>query len=296
MGNLVLTSIDSGFLLQKTGKIAIILALLCMAFFIKEPTIAKSYLYKIIREASRVSMMWQTRSWQEIKGDHFIVRYQPQDNNVADLVLQVAENSYEPVGQKFSYIPNSKSLIVVYPTKESLNKSFGWDADESAMGVYWAGVIRVLSPYAWIDENNPQQLAQIFESEGPVAHEFTHLMVDYATGGNYTRWLTEGIAQYEEAKITGYQMDHPKITAIDQMYPLKKMDREFDNLRNQNLAYYQSLQAVNYLVQQYGEQGISKLLTQLRNGLTMDQSFRKAFGISLAQFEANFKAWIVANQ
>lgn len=296
MGKLIFTSIGSGFLLHKSGKIAVILALLCMAFFIKGPIVAKSYIYRVIREASKISMMWQTRGWQETSGEHFIVRYEPQDNNVANLVLRVAENSYKPVSQKFGYIPNGKTLIVVYPSKESLNKSFGWDADESAMGVYWAGVIRVLSPNAWIEEKSPQQLAQVFESEGPVAHEFTHLMVDYATGGNYTRWLTEGIAQYEEAKITGYHMDHPKITVIDQMYPLKNMDRNFDNLQNQNLAYYESLQAVNYLVQHYGEQGIGELLTQLGHGLTMEQSFQRAFGISLDQFESNFKAWTVANQ
>jgi len=238
-------------------------------------------------------MMWQTRSWQEMRGNHFIIRYTPQDNNVAGLVLQVAESSFEPISQKFSYSPNKRTLIVVYPTKESLNRSFGWEADESAMGVYWAGVIRVLSPNDWIEGKNSQELARIFESEGPVAHEFTHLLVDYAAGGNYTRWLTEGIAQYEEGRLTGYRMDHPKITAVEQMYPLDDMDRNFDNLNNQNLAYYQSLQAVNYLVQQYGGEAIGELLTHLGYGFTMDESFRKSFGISLNQFEANFKVWTV---
>jgi hypothetical protein len=296
MGNLVFGSVDPGFLLQRVGKIAVILALLCMAFFIKEPVKGKTYIYRIIREVSRVNMMWQTRSWQEIRGKHFIIRYTPQDNNIAGLVLQVAESSFEPVSQKFSYTPNSQTLIVVYPTKVSLNRSFGWDADESAMGVYWAGVIRVLSPNDWIDCENPQELARVFESEGPVAHEFTHLLVDYATGGNYTRWLTEGIAQYEEGRLTGYHMDHPKITAVDQMYPLNEMDRDFDNLENQNMAYYESLQAVKYMVQQYGETAIGELLNQLGYGLTMDESFREVFGISLDQFETDFKVWTLVNQ
>lgn len=296
MGNLFFGSVDHGFLLPKIGKIAVILALLCMAFFIKEPIKAKTYLYRIIRDVSKINMMWQTRGWLELRGEHFIIKYTPQDSNVAGLVLQVAESSFEPVSQKFSYTPNSQTLIVVYPTKESLNRSFGWDADESAMGVYWAGVIRVLSPNDWIVGQNPQELARVFESEGPVAHEFTHLLVDYATGGNYTRWLTEGIAQYEEGKLTGYHMEHPRITEVDQMYPLNEMDRDFDNLKNQNMAYYESLQAVNYLVEQYGEEAIGELLTQLGYGLTMDESFRRAFGISLYQFETNFKEWTLVNQ
>ncbi|MDT3700916.1 MAG: peptidase MA family metallohydrolase [Thermincola sp.] len=295
MGSLVFASVDHGFLLSKIGKIAVILALLCMAFFIKEPVMAKSYLYKIIREASRVQMMWQTRGWQEIRGNHFIIKYTPRDNNVAGLVLEIAENSYEPVSRKFGYAPTKQTIIVVYPTKESLNRSFGWDADESAMGVYWAGVIRVLSPNDWIEGEDPEAQARIFADEGPVVHEFTHLVVDYASGGNYTRWLTEGIAQYEEGKLTGYEMDRPVITAADQMYPLDRMDREFDNLPNQNMAYYESLQAVNYLVHHYGEKAIYDLLAQLGSGLTMDESFKNVFGISLVQFETNFKEWTVEN-
>ena len=296
MSNLAFSAMDSGFLLQKAGKITVIIALLCMAFFITEPVMAKSYIYRAIRELSKINMRWQTRNWQEIDSSHFIVRYKPEDKNVAHMVLQVAEQSYNPVRTRFDYSPRGRTLVVVYPTKESLSHSFGWDADESAMGVYWAGVIRVLSPNAWISETDPQKILQTFETEGPVAHEFTHLIVDYTTGGNYARWFTEGIAQYEEQKLTGFQLDHDKVTSQDQMYAFSAMDRGFDNLSDQNMAYFQSLRAVDYLVSQYGEQSLNKILQELGKGLTMDQSFRRVIGVSLGQFEAGFKNWVVANK
>ena len=295
MSNLVVSTVNSSIIFQKTVKIAAVLALLCMAFFIFAPTITKSYIYKIFREGSKVQMLWQTRGWQEIQGSHFIVRYHPHDDKNAELVLSTAEEGYQPVVSKFGFNPKEKTLIVVYPTKESLGRSFGWTADESAMGVYWAGVIRVLSPTLWINETNPEKVKKIFETEGPVVHEFTHLMVDYQTGGNYTRWFTEGIAQYEEEKLTGYQLEERDVKHPGELYPFSKMDADFDRLTDQGLAYYQSLQAVNYIVDRYGEEGLRKVLDDLGKGNSMDKSFSKNLGLSMDQFESNFKKWAVVN-
>lgn len=295
MSNLVVPAVDSGMVLQKTVKITAILALLCMAFFIFAPTITKSYIYRVFREGSKVQMLWETRGWGEIQSSHFIVRYHPQDEKNAELVLSTAEKSYQPVISRFGFNPKEKTLIVVYPTKESLGRSFGWAADESAMGVYWAGVIRVLSPTLWIDETEPEKVQEIFETEGPVAHEFTHLMVDYLTGGNYTRWFTEGIAQYEEKRITGYQLEQRDVKHPGELYPLSRMDADFDRLTDQGLAYYQSLQAVNYIVDRYGEESLRNVLGDLGKGNSMEKSFMKNLGLSMDQFETNFKKWAVAN-
>ena len=70
--------------------------------------------------------------------------------------------------------------MVVYPDTASLAGSIGWNRNESAMGVYWAGSIRILSPGEWIKGD---ALEKQFKQEGPMVHEFTHLMVDEITKG-----------------------------------------------------------------------------------------------------------------
>lgn len=293
MNNILIQAIDSGLTSQKAGKIVLILLLVCFAYFLKEPIAAKSNVYKIFREVSIIQMSWITRNWDRVEGPHFIVKYHSGDKKNAEMVLDVAEKNYKTVSDKFGYIPKSKTLIAIYPTKQSLGRSFGWAADESAMGVYWAGAIRILSPSAWVESQNPDKFRTIFENEGPVVHEYAHLMVDYITGGNYTRWFTEGVAQYEEEQITGYTMDHREIKSPDEMYALSDMDKNFDNLEDQSLAYYESLEAVNYIVDRYGEAKLNRILTNLGDGYNMEDAFYEALHVKMPQFEKDFKNWIV---
>ncbi|MBU7007263.1 peptidase MA family metallohydrolase [Phosphitispora fastidiosa] len=293
MDNFALPTMSSGLVLQKSGRILFAAAMLFVIFSIIQPGVAKSQIYKGFRELSKHRMMWQTRGWSEVHSSNFVVRYTAQDSSIAEMVLESAEQSYEPVTRNFAGSYRGKILVVVYPTKDSLGRSFGWAADESAMGVYWAGVIRVLSPSAWIEEDDPEVVKEVFNNDGPLAHEFTHLLVDYETGGNYTRWFTEGIAQYIEAKVTGYRMDYRSIRDYDAIYPLSRMDRDFDSLNDQNMAYLQSFQIVNYLVELYGEDSLRDILEQLGRGRSMEASFKDVLGISLEQFEQDFGEWVI---
>lgn len=249
-------------------------------------------LYGLIREMAKIQMQWHTRNWEHMDSAHFTARFQPADAKAAALVLKTAEDSYRPVADDYGYKRAEKTLVVIYPTREELGRSFGWTSDESAMGVYWAGVIRVLSPGQWIDTSNPQAMAREFANSGPMSHEFTHLVVDYRTGGNYTRWFTEGIAQYEEYQLTGFELDREHQLTADNLYAFDQMDGTFDDLPDQSLAYHQSLAAINYLIDKYGHTKLDEILTDLGRGQTMDGSFRQALGVSLKQFEADFHDWV----
>ena len=85
------------------------------------------------------------------------------------MVAQAAEKAYEPVTQTLGYAPGAKTLICMYPNKRQLNQAFGWSGDQSAMGVYWGGVIQVLSPHVWLKDAS----ADDFIRSGPMVHEFT---------------------------------------------------------------------------------------------------------------------------
>lgn len=256
--------------------------LFLLVLSIKYPNLPKMMVYKVFREYVRFSMTWKTRHWQELAGNRFVLRFQPGDENVARMVLDTAEEALEPVNRFLKFNNEEKIPIIIYPDTLSLNRSFGWAANERAMGVYWAGVIRILSPNYWIKEGD---MTERFKSEGPMSHEYAHFVVDYITGGNYPRWLTEGIAQRVERSITGFEME---LNGTQEIYPLSEMDKDFDLLPNQSAAYRQSLAMVDFLVSKYGEDILYRLLQELGKGETIDRAFEKSIGVDVKGFEIQF--------
>lgn len=253
------------------------------------------YLYGIAREGTKYISYVQTFSLPQLTGEHFVVKYYPGDQQQAELVLEAAEQFITPISKKLGYQPKGKVLVVVYPNREQLNQFFGWPADESAMGVYWSGTIRVLAPREWINASGADQAKEEFFSSGPMAHEITHLAVDYLTRGNYNRWFTEGIAQYMELQLTGFRFTETAGALNQQRYSLNQLTNQFDQLPNQSLAYRQSLAAVYYLVSQYGEGKLITMLELLGQGQSIDAIFQQIYGFNLEKFENQLNNWLDIN-
>ncbi|SFQ98492.1 peptidase MA family metallohydrolase [Desulfoscipio geothermicus] len=274
--------------------LSLLLAFLFMAstfLLFRVPDSVKGYIYGLFREIARGQMLLRTAGWQQIEDDLMIIRYRG-DEEGANLVRETTRLFYERICDDFNYLPERKIPIVVYDSREALNASFGWPASENAMGVYWGGVIRVLAPQVWINENDPDAVRQIFRQAGPMAHEMTHLVLDYLARGNYPRWFTEGLAQYEEYKITGFMFGRQAGIWDRGLYPLNVMDRNFDALPDQALAYRQSLSAVEYIVAVYGEDGLHNIIKNLSRGVSFHDSLERALGVTPGRFEKAWHAWL----
>ncbi|MHB1125827.1 MAG: peptidase MA family metallohydrolase [Bacillota bacterium] len=268
----------------------ILLALIFIAitFSFKYPNAPKTVLYSLIREAAKARMQMDTSNWKTEESRNFVIKYKPQDAPVAGMVLDSAEKFHDPVSRLLGYYPSAKIPLVLYPDRHTLGKSFGWSADQGAMGVYWAGVIRVLSPLDWVDSDNYHDMTMTFDSTGPMAHEYAHLVMDYITAGNYPRWLTEGVAQYVEREVTGFVFEAPNGPA-NFWYPLSEMDGGFDNLPDQALAYRESLAMIDFLVQHNGFPALQRMLYDLGKGKTLNQAMQTEYGFSIDQFEKAFR-------
>ncbi|HBT19885.1 MAG TPA: hypothetical protein DEA47_00695 [Peptococcaceae bacterium] len=208
---------------------------------------------------------------------------------VTELVLEAAEKAFAPVNRMLNYEPLRKVPVVVYSSREVLSRNFGWDANQSAMGVYWAGVMHILSPEAWIDVGDKNEYREIFMQQGPMIHEYTHYVVDSIAGGNYPRWLTEGIAQYVERETTGYVFkSNPQEKEV---LSIGELEASFDDSQKAGIAYRQSLELVDFLVDCYGEEILVRILKRLGTGMTLSQTFKEELGISLKEWEQEFALW-----
>jgi len=226
----------------------------------------------------------KTADFNQMETDNFIIRYTIIDDNDINIVDSASEYAYETVTDFFNFKPQGKTMIVVYPDTVSLARSFGWDKSQKAEGVYWAGSIRVISPQFWQEEvlsNDDFDLLQA----GPLVHEFAHLMVDEQTRGNYNRWWTEGIAQYTEKKITGFQFDQPLANGQEfEIYSLADLNKKFDSDESL-LAYWQSLRIIEYIVADYGEASLFSIMDYLGQGDNLKQAITKALSVNFEEWE-----------
>jgi hypothetical protein len=273
-------------------EFTLVVALAAAVFFVNQPASRLGMrVYPLIREAAAAKMDYQTRNLSVAETPHFTIKYAEQDADTVAIVAQAAEAAYQPVTQGLGYTPGGKTIIVINQSRQELNRAFGWSGDQSAMGVYWGGVIQVLSPRVWLRDTS----AESFIRSGPMVHEYTHLVLDHLTRGNYPRWFTEGLAQYEEYKVNGYEWRTANNSLQGQLYPMTALDENFDGLTNQALAYRESLAAVRYIAAVHGEDKLRQLISFLAAGCSMEDAVAAALGMDYSEFAAAWPHWARAN-
>lgn len=263
------------------------LTLFCSISYLEKPELIKINFYSLSRIFNRKYLAFAFKDWNELKGRYCTVKYKNGDQSSALIVLSQAEEVYEQLTDRYQLFKLPLPLtVIIYPSSEELNSSLGWSAEESALGAYQAGLIRLLSPSAYLPGVSSEQLEEVYRNNGPLIHEFTHLLVDYKAGGNYPRWFTEGLAQYEEKQMLGLVWSK----AGANWFSFEQLSgKGFDLIEDQAGAYWQSLVLVDNLVAAYGWDRMENFLTGLASGVKFETAFANRFGIELSLWEAKMK-------
>ncbi|AJQ29757.1 peptidase MA family metallohydrolase [Pelosinus fermentans] len=252
------------------------------------PTKPRMWLYPLVRQAVQIKVNYEARDMATYETAHFRIKYAPVDADTVSMIGQAAEAAYQPVVETLQYAPSGKTLILIHSNKNQLRQAFGWSGNESAMGVYWGGTIQLLSPHVWLNDG---ESVEEFIHSGPMVHEYTHLVFDHITNGNYPRWFTEGLAQYVEYRANHYEWITADNVLDDRMYTMRELEDSFDELSNQSLAYRQSLAAVRYMAEVYGEDTLQDVVKSLKAGDSLEKAIRKNVGMDYATFENSWKQW-----
>lgn len=270
------------------GRIAILLfsPLLFFCLLRLSWTTLKITVWPSYREVNRALTYVRQIGSCRLEGKYSIVYYPDGEERAARIVLRAAEKFIPEVAAVFGVTLHRRVPVTLYPNQQELNRAFGWLANEGTMGVYWAGTISVLSPRAWIPAQDEAFLEETFLRDGPIAHEATHLVVDYLTRGNCPRWLTEGLAQEVEWRLTGFLFPPPQ--SFCDWYSFGALE-DFDALADQRLAYYQSFLMVRYLLREVGPEGMKELLSQLGRGISFAQALCAVTGYHVGEFEERFR-------
>ncbi|MGB9679562.1 MAG: peptidase MA family metallohydrolase [Minisyncoccia bacterium] len=268
---------------KKKLTVFILSFIFVVLIFISSNTI--STLYPIYKSYNKTRIEDNVKNYKTLESEHFIVKYEGNNDDIAKLVILIGEKHYIGVVNDLGFEPINKSLIIVYNNPDKMNRDFSLAKGESAMGLYFNGVISIENPYLWIGSKD--NIEEVFEKEGPIVHEFTHLIVDDIAKGNYPVWFTEGVALLEEYRQNGFEWGKD-LSYKGLPYNLEQLTNNFNSL-DESLAYKRSYEILKAITDRYGIEAVKNILFDLGKGDNLSDSFYKITGEKLNVFVNSVK-------
>lgn len=126
-------------------------------------------------------------------------------------------------------------------------------------------------------------------------HELAHVALAAVTGGNHSRWLTEGYAQYASGEWNLEDAWHLQYAFLKRgAATLQDIDLRFRRQpADVRMGYLLAYTAVHELVALGGEAGLRAVFRHLREGATFADAIALTFGITEDAFEKRWKRSLV---
>ncbi|MFH1578365.1 MAG: hypothetical protein ABIC18_04780 [Candidatus Omnitrophota bacterium] len=254
-------------------------------------------------------------SWEESKGEHFIVYFAQQDKAFANQVLHKAEKDYRRIATDLGYARNSnfwtwsnRVKIYIYPSHAAFLEASGRPN--------WSEGIA--------DYKNKKILSYSGSNSfliSVIPHEIAHLIFRDFVGfkGEIPLWLDEGVAQWgEEIKRelvkrlvreylkTGALISLRDMMDLDIRLIKDKADIQLRSLSINNqsrplamsggdlvdLYYIEAASLVGFLITRYGANSFTDFCRQLRDGKRLEHALASAYPNSLSGIEELEHKWI----
>ena len=211
-------------------------------------------------------------------GSHFTVLFEgPSDEQLASRAIELLEAAYWRIGTALYTFPEQVITVVLYTQEQfrDITRSPDW-----AAAVY-DGRIRVPMRGA---------LTRLDELERVLGHEFTHVLVRTIAPQGVPTWLNEGLAVLFESN--GQAWADETLQTTSRRLRHAKLGGSFAGLTGQDarLAYAQSAQAVQQLIDLVGTPALVALLQDLARGETFERAFERRALVPYGTFVEGLEA------
>ncbi|WP_425448747.1 peptidase MA family metallohydrolase [Dethiothermospora halolimnae] len=259
-------------------SVAILMALLFM-FLIVLPTLSNPF-HSLVKFIEKKRIIRSVKDYETLETDRLIIKYEKGNRDNAILTRDINEKYYNKISKMFNYDSKKKINIIIYSDGDKLLKNTRLKKGIPPLGVYYGGIINILSPEKWI--KNKEEYKSIYEIKGPIVHEFVHLIIDEKTNGNYPIWLTEGMALYTEYLTTGFEWNGGMTEQGD--ITIKELNNNFHNI-DQRVSYRKSFEIVKAISDKWGIDKLNMILDNLGKGENIKNTTKAVLKIDLYDIE-----------
>lgn len=230
------------------------------------------------------------QEWEALDTEYFYLRYPAKEADFVQWWAREADEAARKVNEIFQYRAKKKPWLVIVPDQATMQKVFGWSDSTHALGVYQADTILLLSPQAWNWLPQGRQIS-VFAAENPLIHEYTHFVLDNEAKAFYPRWFSEGLAQLLAYRLQGYVWVDEESLVGTEVFPPPELERSFDKVETQEVAYGQALSMVTFLAELQGMEGLHAVIKLLAQGRNFYKALAQVYALEENEFFLLWRQW-----
>ncbi|HUF89494.1 MAG TPA: BamA/TamA family outer membrane protein [Gemmatimonadota bacterium] len=221
--------------------------------------------------------------WEVLSSEHVDLYYYPEERELALIALEYAEESFDALSQKFSYVPRDRIPMVVFASHQHFEQTniVPFFLPEGVAGFTEFLKGRVALPfngsYADFRHVIRHELVHVFQ-----ARKGAHLKRLHPGGyeWNSPLWFTEGLAEFWSGPWNAEGDLMARDLLLNGLVPdLQDMDRYAGSYA----LYKLGQNAFEFLAERYGEERVVELLESEWKYRNFSTTFRKVYGIPLAE-------------
>lgn len=212
-----------------------------------------------------------------LKSVHFILRHDTKTSSsrLGEQILVALEELYAKLSNDLTPHGPETIAVILYPDRAyfDVTRAPGWTG-----GVY-DGKIRI--PVKGLYSVTPELRAAL-------AHELTHCFMLALPGRGIPGWFLEGVAQIQGGRSGANDRKAlARLKKENRLIPLKSLRGSFMGFSppSADLAYAESLSAVEYLAGRFGRSALRNLLALLARNFNFENAFSTELQRSVAEFE-----------
>ena len=220
--------------------------------------------------------------------EHFLIRYDRTQKEYSSYQLKsMLREAYKVIYRDLG-VPLSGKIVVLLYDQEVF--------DRAVKPRHWSGALfdgKIRIPLAKGDENKPATSRFLKKL---IRHELSHVFVYEIGGKNVPLWMQEGIAQYEENRVSRILIDNfhdafarGKIFSITD---LERGERLFKDDKSVLTFYQESFLYITFMNKRYGFYKVREILKAIGKGETFDSAMVLVLNISPEDLDQQFHSWV----
>jgi tetratricopeptide (TPR) repeat protein len=193
----------------------------------------------------------------------------------------------EELSARYGYTPGPTHVEVFRRHQDFSVRSTGFEGFP-ALGVCFGPVVTALSPIS--------ELRGSFSWARTSFHEFTHVVHLGLSHNRCPRWITEGLATWEEQNRNPAWARNLRRQLVDarangRVIPVRDLNAAFRGPRI-IFGYYEGGLICEMLIERYGFSPVIRLLEAFDEGLDLDAALARVYGITPEELDADLARWV----